>query len=55
MPVYSGEFPRPARGFIVKALLDKSEGKGIGVFADEFIPANSKIAEMTEESRYLNL
>ena len=34
-------------------LLDKSEGKGIGVFADEFISANTKIAEMTEESRYI--
>ena len=49
-----GLIPRPARGFLVKAVLDKSEGKGLGVFADQFIPANTKIAEISGESKYFN-
>ena len=50
----TGPFPRRARGFSVRVLLDKSKGKGIGVFAGEEIPMNTKIAKITEESRYFN-
>jgi hypothetical protein len=46
--------PRPARGFLVKVVLEKSEGRGLGVFADQFIPANTKIAEISGESKYFN-
>ena len=49
-----GLIPRLARGLLVKAVLDKSEGKGLGVFADQFIPANTKIAEISGESKYFN-
>ena len=50
----TGHFPRPARGFLVNVVLDRSEGKGIGLFADQFIPAETKIAKITKESRYFN-
>ena len=36
------EFPRPAKGFKVKAELRMTPDKGIGVFAAEFIPANTR-------------
>ena len=39
------KLPQPATGFLVKAELRMSPGKGIGVFADEFIPANQKVYE----------
>ena len=36
--------PRPARGFCVKAELRMTtDGKGIGVFAAEFIPKNTRV------------
>ena len=34
------KLPRPATGF---SELSMSPGKGVGVFADEFIPANQKV------------
>ena len=37
------ELPRPATGFRVKAELRMTPDKGIGVFAAEFIPANTRI------------
>ena len=39
----SDTLPRPAVGFEVKAELCKAPGKGIGVFAAEFIPANTLV------------
>jgi len=37
--------PRKAKGFLVKAELKLSPGMGIGVFAAQFIPANTKVGE----------
>ena len=37
------DIPRKANGFLVKAEIRQSPGKGLGVFAAEFIPANEKI------------
>jgi len=36
--------PSKAKGFLVKAELELSPGKGICVFAAQFIPANTKVA-----------
>jgi len=41
------ELPRRARGFLVKAELRLTpDNKGIGVFAAEFIPANTRIDDL---------
>ena len=37
------DIPREAKGFLVKAEIRQSPGKGLGVFAAEFIPANKPI------------
>ena len=37
------DIPREANGFLVKAEIRQSPGKGLGVFAAEFIPANKLI------------
>ena len=37
------KLPRPATGFRVKAELRMTPDKGIGVFAAEFIPANTRV------------
>ena len=37
------ELPRPATGFRVKVELRMTPEKGIGVFAAEFIPANTRV------------
>ena len=39
---------------MVGAVLKESEGKGLGVFADQFILANTKIAVISGESKYFN-
>lgn len=46
-------FPRPAKGFWVKAELRLTRDKGIGVFTTEFIPAHSLVYECNE-TIYLN-
>ena len=45
------DLPRPARGFCVKAELRMTPDKGTGVFAAEFIPANTKVYIITEDSK----
>jgi hypothetical protein len=37
------ELPRPAVGFLIKTELRMTPDKGIGVFATQFIPANTRI------------
>ena len=53
-----GPLPRSAKGFLVKVKLNRSEGKGIGAFADQFIKAKTTIAQVTRQgnmkSRYFN-
>ena len=39
----SQTYPRPAKGFLVKAELRLTEDRGIGVFATEFIPAGTRV------------
>ena len=43
--------PRPAVGLLVKAELRMTANKGIGVFAKEFIPANTRLFN-TNETHY---
>lgn len=50
----SGDLPRPARGFCVKAQLRKTPDKGIGVFAAEFIPAGTITSKVSKASRYFD-
>ena len=47
-------FPMPAKGYLVKVELRKTPDKGVGSYAAEFIPANTKIVEISTESRYFN-
>ena len=46
------ELPRPAKGFKVKAELRMTPDKGIGVFAAEFIPANTRVDD--HQTTYYN-
>ena len=39
----SQTYPRPAKGFLVKAELRLTEDRGVGVFATEFIPAGTRV------------
>ena len=47
-------FPMPAKGYLVKVELRKTPAKGVGSFAAEFIPVNTKILEISPGSRYFN-
>lgn len=47
-----GQLPRPAKGFIVKAEVRMTK-YGLGTFAAEFIPANTKV-QIMNESRYFS-
>ena len=49
-----GPFPRPAKGFSVRVQLQETEDKGIGAFAAEFIPANTKVIKIAGKSRYFD-
>lgn len=52
--------PRPTTGFLVKAVLQMTPDKGIGVFASQFIPAKTVVYEAeplsyTEEEAIVHL
>ena len=51
----AANFPRPAKGFCVNVELRMSPDKGVGVFAAEFIPANTVVYynDTTEDSSVL--
>jgi hypothetical protein len=44
------ELPREAKGFLGMAELRMTPGKGIGVFATQFIPANQQLYEYEGKS-----
>lgn len=46
MEMANGELPRPAKGFLVKSELRMTPDKGIGVFAAECIPVNTRVYEV---------
>ena len=48
----SEELPRPATGFVVRAELRMTPDKGIGVFAAEFIPANTRVNDYHDITYY---
>ena len=44
------DLPRPAKGFCVNAELKMTPDRGIGVFAAEFIPANTIVCYTTDDA-----
>ena len=52
MAANNSDLPRPGIGFSVEVVLKMTEDKGIGSFADEFIPKDAKIFIITKESKY---
>ncbi len=42
-----GTYPCPTTGFTVATELRLTEDKGVGVFAAEFIPANTQVLDCT--------
>ena len=48
----SEELPRPATGFLVRTELRMTPDKGIGVFAVEFIPANTRVDDYRDVTYY---